>query len=56
MADTPAKTQQSQAESVCLLGMGFLCQPFANPAQGARSDVGSPLLKTPLASSVANLL
>ena len=27
--------------------MGFLCQPFANPAQGARSDVGSPLLKTP---------
>ena len=26
--------------------MGFLCQPFANPAQGARSDVSSPLLET----------
>lgn len=30
-----------------LLGMGFLFQPFANPAQGARSDVSSPLFKTP---------
>ena len=27
--------------------MGFLFQPFANPAQGARSDVGSPLPETP---------
>ena len=42
----PAKTQQSQAESVCLLGMGFLCQRSLTQHK-VRSDVGSPLLKTP---------
>ena len=48
MADTPAKTQQSQAESVCLLGMGFLCQPFPLTQHKVPGlDVGSPLFKTP---------
>ena len=40
------KTQQPQAESVVCSVWAFL-QPFANPAQGARSDVSSPPFKTP---------
>ena len=48
MADTPRlRLQRSQAESVCLLGMGFLCQPFANPAQGARSMSAAHCLRRP---------
>ena len=58
MADTPRlKTQQPQAESVCLLGMGFL---FFNRSLTQRKvlgpDVSSPLFKDALGSSVCCLL